>query len=1224
MNPFESLSDAVLRALVHPLNINSGEGFELLSIGIPTLLERNNEHITFHDNFISKIRIDFKRILYPEQSPFAYRIKNQTYSAKILVDIRYILYNYDNEHSLPKRHDLQNLNLTQLKKVYDYLKQNVVLVEIPVTINPKYIYNANLSTDIDTENTFIIQGRSRYIPAFTTSENNTSQRLYINNTHILQIRSMHPSKPYRSSSTFELQLKDPTNAQFGLRNYKNLYCIKLRLPYFNQLFPVALLIIIYNYDIKKIIELLYRKNMICGNINHSQLTRYCVDLLMYQNTTKENAIERCTKYYGKTIEPNKLVHILYSEFLSQLNTSTVHDYNETPYKKINQLIEYIYELICMNEKYIPPTIQNILIKNNVQSTTYLYGVLIRRSLLEHYRQSINMFKKYTIIMLEVFKAYDKEIMNHKGHDTKLTDTIIDHGKTNNKKQPLKITPQYIDKQLSNYVSKAFSDTRFTNKLITALATGKWSKKILGVCHLTQSGNDNILKSQLRRIHSGSLHAEGNHLGPRKLQCDTYGYKCAAETPDGQHTGLIGNSAITCLISSKERSNINIEIELMTYKSSSFVKQCPNPPIIPKSNDTKHFPTNSSIINNNNINKIYTIFDGNFNIYGYTTDINEWINIFHQLKSNCEINPDCTYSIDNELCQWYLRNNRGRLIRPLYSMDKINHIRDENISKLNGLLSINGHYKHFIYLDMVLNGIIQHVCAGMEQYNNVYMTYRDYNANYMNRNQSTTIPKKTLYNYLEISMISFLGILASKAPLFRHNQSPRLIYWLGMEKQLIDSTTIVDPNSSSHLKLWHSHRPIVRTKFTTLMGMENNHDCTNVTIMLLPHPCNQEDAIVVSKRSIQHGLFIHRTFKKYIADSRGMNKHIFINLNTAPNVEGRKKGSYKHIDENGMPIIGNRVYYGDVIIGRARIIKKNNNKQRQNVFMDDSITMKQETGIIAAYDIQNTSIGQYCIVHISYVSMPEIGDKLSSRHAQKGVIGKIIPPDDMYYSLKTGITPDIIFSPLGLTSRMTIGNILELLIGKAACISKNTDISIDKQRMDTPINGELKNIKHILSEYGFLDDGTERFMNGKTGKIVECNIMTGVVSYVKLKHLCANKFHARGAIGPVHYLTKQPTEGKKANGGLRIGTMEVECLNAHGVSRIMRERLLTSSDKTTIPLCNGCGLIAVSNPIMGYSYCKSCNSKDLYEADVGYSSKLMLQELASTGIKISLHHGEVKR
>lgn len=231
-------------------------------------------------------------------------------------------------------------------------------------------------------------------------------------------------------------------------------------------------------------------------------------------------------------------------------------------------------------------------------------------------------------------------------------------------------------------------------------------------------------------------------------------------------------------------------------------------------------------------------------------------------------------------------------------------------------------------------------------------------------------------------------------------------------------------------------------------------------------------------------------------------------------------------------------------------------------------------------------------------IPEVGDKFSSRHGQKGVVGIKIAQADMPFS-EQGLVPDIIMNPHGFPSRMTVGKLLELLCGKAGtlngeymdssafadkeicpfCINKKKAKSRKQNQFDlNRLYSEKCECKDVafrigqtLRKYGFSFNGEDALISGTTGEYIKSYIFTGPVYYQRLKHLVADKIHAR-ALGKKTFLTRQPLEGRSKDGGLRLGEMERDCLLAYGASEVLFERFLIASDDYTCLICEACGII----------------------------------------------------
>jgi len=240
-----------------------------------------------------------------------------------------------------------------------------------------------------------------------------------------------------------------------------------------------------------------------------------------------------------------------------------------------------------------------------------------------------------------------------------------------------------------------------------------------------------------------------------------------------------------------------------------------------------------------------------------------------------------------------------------------------------------------------------------------------------------------------------------------------------------------------------------------------------------------------------------------------------------------------------------------------------------------------------------------------VRRPELGDKFSSRHGQKGVCGIIVPQEDMPFS-DHGLCPDLIMNPHGFPSRMTVGKMIELVAGKAGVLH-------GRQAYGTAFGEDFGNATRVadaaadLVAKGFSYQGKELLYSGTSGEPLLNYVFTGPIYYQKLKHMVMDKMHAR-ARGPRAVLTRQPTEGRSRDGGLRLGEMERDCLIGYGAAGLVMERLMVSSDAFTANACEACGLL-------GYSgWCQNCRSGErMADVRVPYACKLLFQELQSMNI-----------
>lgn len=231
----------------------------------------------------------------------------------------------------------------------------------------------------------------------------------------------------------------------------------------------------------------------------------------------------------------------------------------------------------------------------------------------------------------------------------------------------------------------------------------------------------------------------------------------------------------------------------------------------------------------------------------------------------------------------------------------------------------------------------------------------------------------------------------------------------------------------------------------------------------------------------------------------------------------------------------------------------------------------------------------------------------SRSAQKGTIGMIYNHQDMPFA-KTGIVPDIIMNPHAIPSRMTIGQLMECIMGKACC-------HIGSLGDSTPFNDcTVEGIASVLEKSGMERYGNEILYNGRTGEMIQTEIFIGPTYYQRLKHMVQDKAHVRGSNGPVVLMTRQPAEGRARNGGLRFGEMERDAIVAHGASAFLKERMQDTSDNYRVFICRQCGLICTANPEKKIYKCTNCkNCADITQVRIPYSMKLLIQELMTMSV-----------
>tara|TARA_Y100000310_G_scaffold211540_1_gene212242 strand:+ start:1935 stop:3737 length:1803 start_codon:yes stop_codon:yes gene_type:complete len=559
----------------------------------------------------------------------------------------------------------------------------------------------------------------------------------------------------------------------------------------------------------------------------------------------------------------------------------------------------------------------------------------------------------------------------------------------------------------------------------------------------------------------------------------------------------------------------------------------------------------------------------------------------------KVATEINVNYDPDFDELSVHTSTGRVRRPLIIVDNGEPRVGEDVkNKLK-----NGEMK---WQDLVDQSLIEYIDANEEE--NLLVALRP---------QDVTKD----HTHLEIDPISILGFITSLVPYANFGQSSRLNRGSKTQKQalgLYASNYLLRLDTDISI-LQYPQNPIVKSFMHDMIKYDKHPSGQNVTIALLSYDgFNMQDALIVNEGSVQRGLARSFYFRPYRALELRYQGGLVdeISIPDKDVKAYRIEEDYRYLEDDGIVYPEATVGDGAVLIGKTSPPRFLGEMEEfsiaANTRRESSVPVKHgETGTVDMVLLTENKEGNRLVqVRLRNLRIPEPGDKFASRYGQKGVIGRIVPQADMPFT-SSGIVPDVIFSPHSIPSRMTISHLIEVIGGKVGALGGRR---IDGTTFSAEAEGDLRK---ELQELGFREDGTEKMYNGITGEEFEAKIFVGNMYYLKLKHMVANKMHAR-ATGKIQLLTRQPIEGRSAGGGLRLGEMEKDCLVAHGASLLLKERF--DSDTVKVPICQKSGLVGyydarknrLMSPIHG-------EDSDLAYVEISYAFKLLLDELKALGI-----------
>ena len=1064
------------------------------------------------------------RVLFPNEA----RLRNLTYSSSVLVDVAIRLTIMKPNKDTGVLEPIP-MDIIELKKT-ESLDERIPLFKIPVMLHSQYCILHNKPKEFlrqageceyDYGGYFIIDGSEKVL---ITTQEQAFNTLYISHQE-------HDPKisQYGTISCLSPKTRQVKRVIFLMNRLSN--TLHVQIPYVRTPLPVFVLFRALGIQSDKEILQLIFPNM--ESAEAKLLMPLLHESILEADGLKDTHMAvQFIRFMTKGFSEAHVLDILHNQLFIHVE--------DLPGARATYLADCVRQVLRVKANIDPPTNRDDTRNQRCLSSGFLTQML--------FQDIYNSWEKAMKL------AIDKEF---------------------NWKRGIYNNERFADIFLAGNRANIFQITMITDALLKAFK-GKWG-----------SGYGEERSGVIQQLSRLSYHDFLSHCrrcvlnfdtglklpGPRRLNPSQYGYFCTSETPTGASIGITKNLSIMTLVSMAT----NPEPVRKWLLERGGVIPCVNI--------------------NDDIRVVAVPVYINGGILGYTIQPAKLTQVLRFLKWTGCLPALCSIGFAIRDRKVFVYLDEGRPVRPLIHLGKDGSIPYERLQSMktwrhmvlgdlpktltNTLSTIQFvdplKEKENPSLDEYITELTPHI--GVIEYVDPYEQNETSIANY-----PETITKTT--SHLEIHPSTILGLMTNMIPFPQHNQSPRNQLSCSQSKQglSIYSTNYMNRFDNQTHILCYGEAPLCRTLYYDYVADGQIGYGQNLILAIGSFTgYNQDDGIVMNADAVARGMFRNMTFRSYEAfeeeNERDRTETRIANPARVPAWTNIAPGlDYTLLDERGIITKGSYVDEHTVIIGRYI-------RTQGGQYKDASVTPQVWTrGRVEEVAVTVNNYGMRLVkIRVVQDRIPELGDKFSNRHGQKGTIGMLVRGHDMPRTID-GLVPDMIMNPHAIPSRMTIAQLIETLFGKTAsyygAIANGTAFTND--------GDPAQSIGEVLEKYFGLERyGNEILYDGTTGVQIPSAIFIGQCYTMRLKHMTEDKWNARGQ-GRREQRTHQPTGGRGNEGGLRIGEMERDAIVGHGISMFVRESIMKRGDGETFLMCNGCGTIPIYNESEQFYACPLCD------------------------------------